>query len=88
MYTELLPGDQSLALIINSLTEHMAGTYYCGASYANTEPLEINVKVSTYGKFAKLFFPPTHLYYNHLKFPYFMIYIPNFVFYQKQKAHF
>lgn len=50
MYTEVLPGDQSLALIITSLTEGMAGMYYCGASYANTEQLEIAVKVETYGK--------------------------------------
>lgn len=50
MYTEVLPGDQSLALIITSLTEGMAGMYYCGASYANTEQLEIAVKVETYGR--------------------------------------
>lgn len=49
MYTETLPGDQSLALLITSLTEGMAGMYYCSASYANTEQLEIAVKVETYG---------------------------------------
>lgn len=51
MYTEVLPGDQSLALLISSLTEGMAGMYYCSASYANTERLEISVKIETYGKY-------------------------------------
>lgn len=50
MFTEVLPGDQALALLITSLTEGMAGNYYCSASYANTEQLEIAVKVETYGK--------------------------------------
>lgn len=50
MYTEVLPGDQSLALMITSLTEGMAGMYYCSASYANNVPLEISVKIETYGK--------------------------------------
>ncbi len=51
MYTEVLPGDQSLALMITSLTEGMAGMYYCSASYASNVPLEISVKIETYGKF-------------------------------------
>lgn len=51
MYTEMLPGGQLLALIIPSLTETMAGTYYCSASYANTEPLEASVDIQTYGTF-------------------------------------
>lgn len=50
MYTEVLPGDQSLALMITSLTEGMAGIYYCSASYANNVPLDISVKIETYGK--------------------------------------
>ncbi|KAG4069565.1 hypothetical protein HA402_006931 [Bradysia odoriphaga] len=48
MYTEVLPGDQSLALMITSLTEGMAGIYYCSASYANNVPLEISVRIETY----------------------------------------
>lgn len=51
MYTEVLPGDQALALLIPSLTEGMAGMYYCSASYANTEQMEIGVRIETYGKF-------------------------------------
>jgi hypothetical protein len=51
MYTETLPGDQALALIIPYLSESMAGMYYCSASYANTEPLEIGVKIETYGEY-------------------------------------
>lgn len=51
MYTEMLPGDQSLALIITSLTDGMAGMYWCSASYANTELLEIAVKIETYGNY-------------------------------------
>lgn len=51
MYSEVLPGDQSLALIINKLTEAMTGTYFCTASYANTELLEISVRIETFGKF-------------------------------------
>lgn len=51
MYTEMLPGGQLLALIIPSLTETMAGTYYCSASYANTELIESNVDIQTFGKF-------------------------------------
>lgn len=51
MYTEVLPGGQQLALIIPSLTETMAGTYYCTASYANTKLLEASVNVQTYGKY-------------------------------------
>lgn len=52
MYTETLPGGQSLALIIPSLQETMAGTYFCSASYAATEMLEAKVTVETYGKFS------------------------------------
>lgn len=51
MYTEVLPGGQTLALIIPSLTETMAGRYYCSASYANTELLEQSVDIQTYGEF-------------------------------------
>uniref|UniRef100_A0A336MUJ8 CSON006072 protein n=1 Tax=Culicoides sonorensis TaxID=179676 RepID=A0A336MUJ8_CULSO len=48
MYTEQLSTDQSLALIITKLEESMAGNYYCSASYANTEMLEISVKIETF----------------------------------------
>lgn len=51
MYTEVLPGGQQLALIIPSLTETMAGTYYCSASYANTELLKVSVNIQTYGMY-------------------------------------
>lgn len=50
MYTEVLPGGQTLALLIPSLTQFMAGMYYCSASYANTEHLEASVKIETYSK--------------------------------------
>lgn len=50
MYTEMLPGNQMLALIINSVTETMAGEYICLASYARTEQLEARVDIQTYGK--------------------------------------
>lgn len=56
MYTEMLPGGQLLALIIPSLTETMAGSYYCSASYANTEILEASVDIQTFGKFLMNFF--------------------------------
>ncbi len=49
MYTETLPGGQSLALIIPSVQETMRGTYFCTASYANTELLEAKVAIETYG---------------------------------------
>lgn len=52
MYSEMLPGGQLLALIIPSLTETMAGTYYCSASYANTEIIESSVDIQTFGKFS------------------------------------
>lgn len=52
MYSEMLPGGQLLALIIPSLTEAMAGTYYCSASYANTEIIEGSVDIQTFGKFS------------------------------------
>ncbi|CAD7087678.1 unnamed protein product [Hermetia illucens] len=47
MYTETLPGDQSLALIIPALLESMAGTYFCSASYA-AQRLEVSVQIETY----------------------------------------
>lgn len=50
MYAEMYSGDQSLALIFNSLTESMAGTYYCKASYASSEFLVSSVTIETYGK--------------------------------------
>lgn len=50
MYTEQLNNDQSLALIITKLEDTMAGNYYCSASYANTELLEISVKIETFGE--------------------------------------
>jgi hypothetical protein len=55
MYTETLPGDQALAMIIPYLSESMAGMYYCSASYANTEALEIGVKIETYGEYQNSF---------------------------------
>lgn len=54
MYTEMLPGNQMLALIITSVTETMAGEYICLASYARTEQLEARVDIQTYGKFCLL----------------------------------
>lgn len=56
MYTEMLPGGQQLALIIPTLTETMAGTYYCSASYANTEQIEASVDIQTFGKSLRLDF--------------------------------
>lgn len=50
LYTEMLPGNQMLALIITSVTDTIAGTYYCEASYARTEQLETKVEIKTYGK--------------------------------------
>lgn len=50
MYTEALNSEQ-LMLVISSLTDTMAGNYYCTASYANSEMLEAKVKVETYGKY-------------------------------------
>lgn len=49
MYTETLPGGQLLALIIPTLTETMAGRYYCSASYASTEMLQASVNIETFG---------------------------------------
>lgn len=49
MYTELLPGNQMLALMITQVTDTMAGEYICSASYS-TEPLRASVDISTYGK--------------------------------------
>lgn len=50
MYTEMLPGNQMLALIITKVTETMAGQYVCSASYARTEDLRVTVDIQTYGK--------------------------------------
>lgn len=60
MYTEVLPGGQLLALIIPSLTETMAGRYYCSASYANTEILEATVNVETFGMYIFIELYSTH----------------------------
>lgn len=60
MYTEVLPGGQLLALIIPSLTETMAGRYYCSASYANTEILEATVNVETFGMYIFIELCSTH----------------------------
>lgn len=49
IYTEALNSEQ-LMLVISSLTDTMAGNYFCSASYANSEMLEAKVKVETYGK--------------------------------------
>lgn len=59
MYTEMLPGNQMLALIITQVTETMAGEYICTASYARTESLRARVDLQTYGK--KMFYPPQHI---------------------------
>lgn len=48
MYTEA-PNSQQLMLVIPQLMETMAGNYRCVASYANSEILEAEVKVETYG---------------------------------------
>lgn len=48
IYTEALNSEQ-LMLVISSLTDTMAGNYFCSASYANSEMLEAKVKVETYG---------------------------------------
>lgn len=48
MYTEA-PNSQQLMLVIPQLMETMAGTYRCVASYANSDFLEAEVKVETYG---------------------------------------
>jgi neural cell adhesion molecule len=49
IYTEALNSEQ-LMLVITSLTDTMAGNYFCSASYANSEMLEAKVKVETYGE--------------------------------------
>lgn len=51
IYTEMLQDGQLLALIITKLTDTMAGTYICSASYANTEILETSVEIQTYCKY-------------------------------------
>lgn len=51
IYTEAL-NSQQLMLVISSLTDTMAGDYFCSASYANSEMLEAKVKVETYGEWA------------------------------------
>lgn len=35
-------------LVITSLSESMAGNFYCSASYANSELLEEKVRIETY----------------------------------------
>lgn len=35
-------------LVITSLTEELAGFYYCSASYAHSEYIEEKVKIETY----------------------------------------
>jgi hypothetical protein len=47
-----------LMLVITSLSESLAGFYYCSASYANSEYIEEKVKIETYGKIEKI---PTSL---------------------------
>lgn len=47
IYTEQLNINQ-LMLVITSLTESMAGNFYCQASYANSELLEEKVRIETY----------------------------------------
>jgi hypothetical protein len=49
IYTETLNQNQ-LMLVITSLSESLAGYFYCSASYANSELLAEKVKVETYGK--------------------------------------
>lgn len=57
MYTEILPGGQTLALMIPVLTETMAGRYVCSASYANTKALQMSVDVETFGKWLTQIWP-------------------------------
>ncbi|KAF4523467.1 hypothetical protein B566_EDAN014993 [Ephemera danica] len=47
VYTEQLPGDSSLALIIRALHEADAGNYTCTATYANSEKLSRSVRIET-----------------------------------------
>ena len=49
IYTESLNVNQ-LMLVITSLSESLAGYFYCSASYANSEYLEEKVKIETYGE--------------------------------------
>lgn len=50
VYTEQLPGDSSLALIIRSLRESEAGNYTCSATFANSEQLSRTVRIETIGE--------------------------------------
>jgi hypothetical protein len=50
VYTEQLPGDLSLALIIRNLRESEAGNYTCSATYANSERLVRTVRIETIGE--------------------------------------
>ncbi|XP_070493572.1 fasciclin-2 [Chironomus tepperi] len=47
IYTESLNVNQ-LMLVITSLSESLAGYFYCSASYANSEYLEEKVKIETF----------------------------------------
>ncbi|XP_077291454.1 neural cell adhesion molecule fasciclin 2 [Arctopsyche grandis] len=47
IYVDQLPGLLSLGLFIPSLTESMAGTYYCSAIYSNSQKLHANVTINT-----------------------------------------
>lgn len=47
VYTESLPGG-NLALLFTSLQKSMAGSYYCSATYANTQYLESTARIETY----------------------------------------
>lgn len=49
IYTESLNVNQ-LMLVITSLSESLAGYFYCSASYANSEYLEEKVKIETFGE--------------------------------------
>lgn len=56
MYTEVLYGGTTLALMIPSLTDTMAGNYTCSASYAQTTHLSQSVIIETYRKYFALDF--------------------------------
>jgi hypothetical protein len=49
IYTEALNSEQ-LMLVITSLTETMAGEYFCFATYATDELLENKVTIEAYGE--------------------------------------
>ncbi|XP_072386202.1 fasciclin-2 isoform X1 [Diabrotica undecimpunctata] len=48
IYVQNLPGEPGIILIFPSLTENQAGKYTCSCFYANTEPLNASVEVTTY----------------------------------------